>query len=74
MGRLFINSNNEQYTEKRLQKMLQDISNEKNIGVNSLRSAYVTLFSKNQFIEKRTNCFLMRSSIQTLKKHYLKMV
>ncbi len=41
---LFIYSKNEQYTEKGLQKMLSEISEEKKIGVNSLRSSYVTHF------------------------------
>jgi hypothetical protein len=37
-----LNSNNEEYTEDGLKKMLKDITKDKNIGVNSLRSAYVS--------------------------------
>jgi hypothetical protein len=39
---LFINSNNELYSEDGLKKMLKDITKGKNIGVNSLRSVYVS--------------------------------
>ena len=70
---LFINSKNEQYTEKGLQKMLSEISDEKKIGVNSLRSAYVTFyFPKINLLKKERIAFLMRSSVPTLEKHYLK--
>ena len=44
---LFINSNNELYSEDGLKKLLKDITKDKNIGVNSLRSAYVSHYFKN---------------------------
>ena len=70
---LFINSKNEQYTDSGLQKMLSEISEEKKIGVNSLRSSYVTnFFPKINLLKKERIAFLMRSSVQTLEKHYLK--
>jgi len=70
---LFINSNNSLYSEDGLKKLLKDITKEKNIGVNSLRSAYVSHYfnrlNKNQ-IDRIA--FLMRSSPGTLQNHYLK--
>ncbi len=39
---LFINSNNELYSDDGFKKMLKDIANDKNIGIVSLRSAYVS--------------------------------
>jgi site-specific recombinase XerD len=43
---LFINSNNERYSDDGFKKMLKDITNDKNIGVNSLLSAYVSHYLK----------------------------
>ncbi len=36
---LFVNSNNSLYRDDGLKKLLKDITKDKNIGVNSLRSA-----------------------------------
>ena len=70
---LFINSNNELYSEDGLKKMLKDITQEKNIGVNSLRSAYVShYFNKLNKNQLDRVAFLMRSSVGTLQNHYLK--
>ena len=64
---LFINSNNKQYTEDGLKKMLKEITNEKNIGVNALRSAYVSkYFNKLNKLQLERIAFLMRSSVSTL--------
>ena len=70
---LFINSNNKQYTEDGLKKLLKEITNEKNIGVNALRSAYVSkYFNKLNKLQLERIAFLMRSSVGTLQNHYLK--
>ena len=46
---------------------------EKNIGVNSLRSAYVSYyFNKLNKLQLERVAFLMRSSVGTLQNHYLK--
>ena len=45
---LFINSKNEPYTEKGLQRMLYDLMANKNIGVNSLRSSYASYWLPNK--------------------------
>jgi hypothetical protein len=47
MEYLFINSNNELFSDDGLKKMLKDITKDKNIGVNSLRSAYVSHYFNN---------------------------
>ena len=70
---LFINSNNKEYTEDGLKKMLKEITKEKNIGVNALRSAYVSkYFNKLNKLQLERIAFLMRSSVSTLQNHYLK--
>ena len=70
---LFINSNNEEYTEDGLKKMLKDITKDKNIGVNSLRSVYVShYFNKLNKLQLERVAFLMRSSVGTLQNHYFK--
>jgi len=70
---LFINSKNELYSEDGLKKMLKEITNDKNIGVNSLRSAYVShYFNKLNKLQLERVAFLMRSSVGTLQNHYLK--
>jgi len=70
---LFINSNNKEYTEDGLKKMLKEITTEKNIGVNALRSAYVSkYFNKLNKLQLERIAFLMRSSVSTLQNHYLK--
>ena len=47
--------------------MLKDITKEKNIGVNSLRSAYVShYFNKLNKLQLERVAFLMRSSVGTL--------
>jgi hypothetical protein len=70
---LFINSKNELYSEDGLKKLLKDITKEKNIGVNSLRSAYVShYFNKLNKLQLERVAFLMRSSVGTLQNHYLK--
>ena len=70
---LFINSNNELYSEDGLKKLLKDITKDKNIGVNSLRSAYVShYFNKLNKLQLERVAFLMRSSVGTLQNHYLK--
>jgi hypothetical protein len=70
---LFINSKNEQYTEDGLKKMLYDITKDKNIGVNALRSAYVSYyFNKLNKLQLERVAFLMRSTVGTLQNHYLK--
>ena len=70
---LFINSNNELYSEDGLKKLLKDITKDKNIGVNSLRSAYVShYFNKSNKLQLERVVFLMRSSPATLQTHYFK--
>lgn len=70
---LFINSNNELYSEDGLKKLLKDITKEKKIGVNSLRSVYVSrYFKKLNKLQQERVAFLMRSSVNTLQNHYLK--
>ena len=70
---LFINSSNKQYTEDGLKKLLKEITKEKNIGVNALRSAYVShYFNKLNKLQLERIAFLMRSSVGTLQNHYLK--
>ena len=72
---LFINSTNDKYTEKGLQKMLYELLNDKNIGVNSLRSSYVSYYldkvNKNQLDRI---AFIMRTSTQMLYNNYFKAV
>jgi hypothetical protein len=70
---LFINSNNNLFSDDGFKKMLKDITNDKNIGVNSLRSAYVSYYSnKLNKLQLERVAFLMRSSVSTLQNHYLK--
>ena len=70
---LFINIDNEPYTEKGLQRMLTELLPNKNLGVNAIRSIYASYFlpkiNKNQI--KRI-AFLMRSSVSMLTTNYLK--
>ena len=70
---LFINSKNEPYTEKGLQRMLYDLMANKNIGVNSLRSSYASYWlpKLNQNQVQRI-AFLMRTSSKMLYSSYLK--
>jgi len=72
---LFINSTNDKYTEKGLQKMLYELLNDKNIGVNSLRSSYCSYYlnkvNKNQ-VDRIA--FIMRSSPHMLYTNYFKAV
>ncbi len=72
---LFINSTNDKYTEKGLQRMLYELLNDKNIGVNSLRSSYVSYYldkvNKNQLDRI---AFIMRTSTQMLYNNYFKAV
>jgi hypothetical protein len=70
---LFINSKNEPYTEKGLQKMLYDLLKDKNIGVNSLRSSYASYWvPKLNANQVQRVSFLMRTSAAMLYKNYLK--
>ena len=70
---LFINSNNELYSDDGLKKLLKDITKNINIGVNSLRSAYVShYFNELNNLQIERVGFLMRSSPSTLQNHYLK--
>jgi hypothetical protein len=70
---LFINSNHELYSDDGLKKMLKDITQEKKIGVNSLRSAYVShYFNKLNKLQLERLAFSMRSSSTTLQTHYFK--
>lgn len=70
---LFININDEPYTEKGLQKMLLDLLPNKNLGVNAIRSIYASYFLPkiNTNAAKRV-AFLMRSSVSVLTGSYLK--
>ena len=70
---LFININDEPYTEKGLQKMLLDLLPNKNLGVNAIRSIYASYFLPkiNTNTAKRV-AFLMRSSLSVLTGSYLK--
>ena len=53
--------------------MLKEITNEKNIGVNALRSAYVSkYFNKLNKLQLERIAFLMRSSVSMLGTNYLK--
>ena len=70
---LFINSRNEKYTEKGLQKMLYDLMKDKNIGVNSLRSSYASYWlPKCTANQVQRIAYLMRTSPAMLYKNYLK--
>ena len=70
---LFINSKNEPYTEKGLQKMLYDFLKNKNIGVNSLRSSYASYWlPKVNANQVQRIAYLMRTSAAMLYKNYLK--
>ena len=70
---LFINTKNEPYAEKSLQRMLYDLMKDKNIGVNSLRSSYASYWlprcNANQV---QRMAYLMRTSAAMLYKNYLK--
>ena len=70
---LFINSKNEPYSEKGLQKMLYDLMKDKNIGVNSLRSSYFSYWiprcNANQV---QRIAYLSRTSAAMIYKNYLK--
>jgi hypothetical protein len=70
---LFINTNNEPYSEKSLQRMLYDLLKEKSIGVNSLRSSYASYWvptcNANQV---QRIAYLMRTSSKMLYSNYLK--
>jgi hypothetical protein len=70
---LFINSKDEPYTEKGLQKMLYDLLKDKNIGVNSLRSSYASYWlPKVNANQVQRIAYLMRTSAAMLYKNYLK--
>jgi len=70
---LFINSKNEKYSNKSLQRILYDLLDEKNIGVNSFRSAYIShWFDKLSTIQQERVAFLMRTSIKNCLNYYRK--
>ena len=70
---LFINSNNEPYSEKSLQRMLYDLLKEKAIGVNSLRSSYASKWvPKCNANQVQRIAYLMRTSSKMLYSNYLK--
>ena len=70
---LFINTNNEPYSEKSLQRMLYDLLKEKAIGVNSLRSSYASQWvPKCNANQVQRIAYLMRTSPAMLYKNYLK--
>jgi hypothetical protein len=70
---LFINTDNDPYTEKGLQRMLTELLPNKNLGVNAIRSIYASHFLPkiNTNAAKRV-AFLMRSSLSVLSGSYLK--
>ncbi len=55
---LFINSNNSLYSDNGLKTILKDITKDKNIGVNSLRSAYEFTILINRYISKISKIYL----------------
>ena len=70
---LFINSNNEPYTEKALQKILYELIPDKKLGVNVMRSSYVSYwFDKLNKLQLERVAFLMRTSIANMQTYYLK--
>jgi hypothetical protein len=70
---LFININDEPYTEKGLQKLLFDILPDKNLGVNAIRSIYTSHYMpKINTNQAKRLAFLMRSSVSILTGSYVK--
>jgi hypothetical protein len=70
---LFINSNNKQYSDKSLQKILYNLIDAKNIGVNSFRSSYISYWYDKLNQEQIDRlCFIMRTSSKNMKTYYLK--
>ena len=70
---LFINSRNEKYTEKGLQKMLYDLMKDKSIGINSLRSSYASYWvPRCNANHVQRMAYLMRTSSKMLYSNYLK--
>ena len=70
---IFINSKDEPYTEKGLQRMLYDLLSNKNIGVNSLRSSYLSYWiPKLNANQVQRIAYLMRTSPAMIYKNYLK--
>jgi len=70
---LFINSNNDKYTAKSLQRALYELLPDKNIGINSIRSAFVSYwFQKLNRIQLDRLGFVMRTSVAMLHQSYFK--
>lgn len=70
---LFINKDGNKYTEKGLQKMLYELIVDKNIGVNALRSSYVSYWIKKLNATQATRvAYLMRTSTAMLYNSYFK--
>jgi hypothetical protein len=58
----FINTNNEAYSEKSLQRMLCDLLKDTNIGVISLRSSYASYWiPKSNANQEQRIAYLMRT-------------
>ena len=70
---LFINSNNNKYTAKSLQRALYELLPDKNIGVNSIRSAFVSYWwNKLNRIQIDRVAYVMRTSVATMHQSYYK--
>ena len=70
---LFINSKNEPYQEKSVQKMFYDLVPNKNLGINAFRSIYISYYFKklNKLQLERIAAF-MRTSVATMQNSYFK--
>ena len=70
---LFINSSNNKYTAKSLQRALYELLPDKNIGVNSIRSAFVSYWwNKLNRIQIDRVAYIMRTSVATMHQSYYK--
>jgi hypothetical protein len=70
---MFINTDNNLYSEKGLQKMLYDLLPDKNLGVNAIRSIYASHYMpKINTNQAKRLAFLMRSSVSVLTGSYVK--
>jgi len=70
---LFINSSNNKYTAKSLQRALYELLPDKNIGVNSIRSAFVSYWwNKLNRIQIDRVAYIMRTSVSTMQQSYYK--
>jgi len=70
---LFINTKNELYKEKTIQKLFYELLDNKNLGVNAFRSIYISYyFNKLSRLQLERVAAFMRSSVTTLHNSYFK--